>query len=1532
MNLYKPTISQKLIWLDQAISRTSAKYNIGGYACLEGNISYAFFNDAVRIILKSQEVYSSFFCESDGDLKCLLKNEGSDYFIQILDFSKDASPERSALTWMENDFSIAFEMENTCLFSFKLIKVNEQKHFWYAKIHHIISDGWSFKLLLNQTADIYSSFVFKKEYTFPAFRYSDYAVEDEAYYTSAMAENDKNYWISEYKDLPPELFQKMNTSQGSTRSMNSNTLYLPAETKRHLEHFAQENKVSLFQLIISLFVIYFCRTRQQDEVCIGIPVLNRTKKAYKCTSGVFMNLLPLKFHIKGDYKITAVLSSVKQKMHAALKHQRYQYGSLMKELKIPIRKQMYDIRISYEDFDFTNDFGGLKATAVALSNHFEDDKLAIYLRDYHEQGFDIRFVYNTGYFDRNMIKSIGDSLEQMASSVVQYEDLAINQIQLLSPEEINKIIQLSRGAVIERRDTTFLNMWYRSSSLYSEKIAVSTGKGRFSYKEIDLQAKKISIELTKQITGRNRNICLLLSRSEKMIAGILGSMMAGITYIPLDPSFPEERIKNILSDADCKLVLTSHEMRSILSNPDDINILEIDNLLNSPATVETIDIAGITGELSCYIIYTSGSTGTPKGVMISHKSLIDYVCTFREYFEVTDKDTVLQQAAISFDTSIEEIFPILGSGGRLHILEDRQDLSLFLETLTMENISILSTSPLILKLLHEYTLPSSLRLLISGGDILRPAYIKEFVQQEIPVYNTYGPTESTVCASYYRVRGNEDIIPVGKPITNREIYILDNHLQLQPLGVEGEICLGGVGLASGYINSTELTKEKFIDHFLAYGTKIYRTGDTGILMPDGNILFKGRNDIQLNYRGYRIEPYEVEKVVCREKNVKDCIVEVKEFGQSSFLVAYIKYSCDPHYSVNEWCRLLRHALPVYMIPDVWIELDEIPLLLNGKINRKALPALQPFMFQSDDKEKFISHSPTEIRIYEIWKDILQQENIGMEDSFFELGGHSLSIMQLANLYYRTFKVKLSVQELFEQVTIPSHAKLIAIKSVIEYNPIKRVKEAEDYAVSYGQRGMWVLSQQEERSRAYNLTGQLTLDGEYKAEHFEAALHKIIERHEILHTVFRENLAGELRQIILPAKKSLFKFVYKDFQGMQSDTVNIYLEEERTRLFNLSQGPLVRAGLIRSGTERYIFYYTMHHIISDGVSLEILVKEVLDSYRAYECGSSPDLSPLSIQYKDYAEWHREELLTEKYKIHRSYWLEQLSGVLPVLNLPSAKQRPSVATHNGFRISTIIRKEMVESLSDFCRQHQGTLFMGLVGVLKALFHRYTGQEDLIIGSPVMGREHAELENQVGLYINTLALRTRFNGSDSFLQLLEKIRELALSAYTHQGYPFNRLVEELELERDISRSAIFDVVVVLQNQQEKSFQMNMNALDGDQINDEGTCASKFDLVFDFTEKKEGLRFSVEFNTDIYDRGCISRLIGHYKRLLMVVMAHPDMSINQLDYLSAEEKTQLLGQFKTVPAVPTLEELDEVIDSLKWFAQDTGNDSFYKVEEFII
>ncbi|AXG70692.1 tyrocidine synthase 3 [Kordia sp. SMS9] len=821
-------------------------------------------------------------------------------------------------------------------------------------------------------------------------------------------------------------------------------------------------------------------------------------------------------------------------------------------------------------------------------------------------------------------------------------------------------------------------------------------------------------------------------------------------------------------------------------------------------------------------------------------------------------------------------------------------------TIENEKITAMQITPSYLNTLAEdensQKFIKSLKHIIVGGESFSNTLKKKLQEKtNASLYNMYGPTETTIwsaCEKIENIQGNT----IGKPIANTSIYILDEQLQICPKGIVGKLYIGGKGVARGYLNNPELTAEKFIPSPFAKDERIYTTGDMARWLPNGTLEFFGRKDNQVKLNGYRIELGEIENVLEAHDTVYKAVVIVKNTDSGKSLVAYIVLNSTS--DIDETLRSYLHSkLPHYMIPGSFVELTEIPLTANGKVDRKQLEKLDSPTLK---EAQFVApQNVTEEKIVNIWSAILNiaPETISTTTNFFTLGGDSLKSIGILRNYHKEFGIRIKLKEIYLHTTIRSHVDLIEGKEKETYTAIPKLAEANSYPLSSAQHRLWVLSQFKEGLIAYNEPANIPLTGTYDIELFRKSLDAAIERHEILRTVFKENEQGDLQQWILSKEALGFQITYKDFsQTENAEALAIaYTEKDAYEPFNLETGPLFRVSLLKLTQDQYIFYFNLHHIISDGWSKRILSRDILAFYEAFQQETQPVLPALHIQYKEYASWQLAQMKLPEQEAHKMYWLQTLAGELPVSNLPSQKIRPEVKTYNGVNLQTYISSTNTTALKQYCQEHGGSLFMGLLSCFHVLLHRYTTQEDFVIGTPVAGRNHAELENQIGVYINTLVLRNQVTATDTFEELFTRVKEKALTAYEHQTYSFDTLVENLSLKRDMSRSAVFDIMFMLQNIGKKVTEFELPKNGDIEIINNGVKMSKFDLELSFNELGDCLSFDITYNTDIYEEWMVSGLMQHFKQLLAELLQNPTQSIENIHYLSDKEQEQLLNEFNT-------------------------------------
>ncbi|HEY0609631.1 MAG TPA: amino acid adenylation domain-containing protein, partial [Chitinophaga sp.] len=1107
--------------------------------------------------------------------------------------------------------------------------------------------------------------------------------------------------------------------------------------------------------------------------------------------------------------------------------------------------------------------------------------------------FYIEVEYSTSLFTKDNIISFHKAWQYIIAQVLTDPGITVKAIELADQGEKHRLLEtFNATAVPYALDMTVVDLFETQVQHTPARAAVRFGSQLYTYTELDQLSNQLAAYLLDTYgIAANDLVGIQLERSERMPLSILAILKAGAAYVPIGTDYPAERVAYIMKDAALKVLINEAELSRFFS-------------VQESYSKERLSIKPSQSDLA-YCIYTSGSTGTPKGVLNSHAGLYNRLRWMGDYLNVTESDVFLQKTPYTFDVSVWELLLPFITGSVLVMAEPglHKDPAYLQELMATHGVTIAHFVP---SMLGAFLLDAnaekcaSLHHIICSGEEL-PAQMVMDARHKLSatrIHNLYGPTEAAIdvtAIDLTEVDVQHRGVSIGYPVANTKIYIVNDSLQLQPQGIPGELLISGIQVANGYLHLEELTAARFIPDPFTPGNRVYRTGDIARWLPDGSIQYLGRKDNQVKIRGNRIELGEVENALSSFPGIQLGLAAVKELNGEKALVAY--FTGKSPLDIPALRSYLKTRLPDYMIPGYYVQLDELPLTSSGKADKKKLPLPEisrtAYEAPRDEAEK---------QLAAIWQDILDKDRIGIKDNFFELGGHSLKATRLASQIYKTFEVRIALTDLFDHPVLEDQAKLLTASQKTSFAAIPAVGEKPCYALSSSQRRLWILSQLEESSIAYNMPAVFELEGILDMDALSGAFETLIERHESLRTIFSESPDGELRQYILPASATGFRISYHDLSRENELTIKETIQTSLFQPFDLSAGPLLRAALYQVSAGRWLFSYVMHHIISDGWSMEVLIREVLQLYQAYAQGQPNPLPPLRIHYKDYAAWQQEQLDSAASNEHKAWWLEQLDGELPVLELPADKPRPAVKTYKGARLVRQIDPAATTALKALCQSADSTLFIGLLSVVKALLYRYTGQEDIIIGSPVAGREHSDLEDQIGFYVNTLPLRTRFSGTHSYLQLLSHVRQTTLNAYGHQSFPFDALVEELALQRDLSRNALFDVLVLLQHGattslvQEGFTGLQVRAYEGLRQD------SKFDLQFSFIASGDQLQLHIIYNTDLYYSATIAQLANHLEQLLSAVISKPSAPIAGLTYLGDTEQQTLLNfNHKDTAPVPT-------------------------------
>jgi len=1135
-------------------------------------------------------------------------------------------------------------------------------------------------------------------------------------------------------------------------------------------------------------------------------------------------------------------------------------------------------------------------------------------------------IYDRALLKKESVQRFLGHLKTLLESATATPQQRIDQLPILTRTERESILGQAHPSRREYSIQGPYDFYFEQQATQRcQAIAIRANNSEISYAELNWRANQFARYLRAAGVAAERLVAVHTERTIEFAIAVLGILKAGGAYMPLDPGYPAERMTRILEDAGVHLVLTSTRLAAGMGTQfktlclDDPTVQ--DELRwhdgNSPGD------ASASAEDLAYVIYTSGSTGSPKGVEITHRALLNHNLAVIEAFSLTPEDRVLQFTPLSFDISIEEMLPTWLTGAT--VVFRNQDVlgsvSQFLEFVQRERITVANLPTAYLRALAQATwssLPSSLRLLIVGGEAVSPDDWREVARRAGPsirMMNAYGVTEAAITSTAFEgtIAESDRVVPIGKPLPNSTAYVVNEGMQLAPVGIAGELCIGGNSVARGYRNALELTRTRFVpDPFSAGGT-LYRTGDMARLRADGNLEFLGRFDDQVKLRGFRIQLGEIEAALARHPGIAQAVVRAVAYCDlEERLVAYFVPLSGPEPGAGELIRFLQKTLPEYMIPSAFVRMESLPRTVTGKVDFRALPL--PGTHRPELTELFVPPAnELEEKIAAVWRDVLHIDQIGVNDNFFDLGAHSLHAMQALGRLRDLLKLEIPVSNLFEAPTVSRLASAINeggknVRSATS-GPIARTERDSHPPLSFAQQRIWFLEQLQPGTPLYNLPQAVRLEGALNITVLERTVNEIVRRHEVLRTTYTVENEQPV-QVIAPPQPCPLTIV--DLSTLPAQTREAKLQEtvrvEAQKPFKLDSDLMLRVVLVRNAPGDHVLLITTHHIAADGWSIEVLWKEIAALYRAFLRGGNSPLPPLPIQYADFALWKRDSLQGEILDKELAFWRKQLAGAPALLELPSDHPRPANQSCRGARHSFTIPPALTADLRALGQSEGCTLFMTLLAAFDTLLARYSGSEDIVVGTVIANRNRPELEKLVGFFANTLVLRTEVSGEPSFRDLLQRTRKVTLDAYAHQDLPFERLVEELQPARDRSFHPLFQVMLVLQNVPVRSETLPEITVTPSDIDAE---ISKFDLLLNLVECRDGLKGFLEYSTDLFDKPTMERLAGHFTTLLSDAVARPQTAIWSLQILTPAEKELLLVNWNAatlpVPDYPSIHALFE-------------------------
>jgi amino acid adenylation domain-containing protein len=1390
-------------------------------------------------------------------------------------------------------------------------------------MHHIVSDGWSMEVLIQELNALYAAFREGRPSPLGALpvQYADYALWQRAWLQGDVLARQVGYWKNKLAGAPEALelpTDRVRPAVQSYRGANYDFRF-STELTADLYQLARGEGATLFMILLAAFQVLLSRSSGQTDVVVGTPIAGRTHRELEGLIGFFVNALALRTDLSGDPSFRALLGRVKETALGAYAHQELPFEKLVEELQ-PVRdlsrppvfqvllvlRNMPQEALRLPGLQLSRLGGGAGSAKLDLS-------LYVYEREGRLEGY---FEYATDLFNRSTIRRLVNRLRTLLEGIVADPDARIGELPLLGEKERHRVlVEWNATAADYPHDKCLHELFAEQAAKTPDSVALIYEDQQISYGELDRRSNRLAHYLRGLGVGPDVIVGLCVERSAEMVVGLLGILKAGGAYLPLDPGYPGGRLTYMLSDAKAPVLVTQTRLLAQLPGHD-ARVVRLDadwkEIAIQPATApHRVTLP----DNLIYVIYTSGSTGRPKGVTGTHRAVVN-----RLHWDVTEapaEEVYIQKTTPNFIDMLWEVFMPLIRGQRVTIASEEasRDPRRLMALLGRSGASRIVLVPSLLQAMLEVEdLQHHLRGLrhwACSGQALSQELVRLFYSRlpDAELFNVYGTSEfwDATWAKANR-DGGQSGAPIGRPLANMQSYVLDGDLRPAPIGTPGELYIGGAGLARGYLGRAGLTGERFVPSPYGDGERLYRTGDLGRWRGGGELEYLGRLDHQVKLRGYRIELGEVEAALAGHRDIRQAIVVAREDeAGDKRLVAYVVAADAAAVDAGELRAHLKRSLPEYMVPSAYVMLEALPLSPNGKIDRRALPA--PEAGAVVRGEYVAPRTPVEEMLASIWAEVLRLDRVGVTDSFFELGGHSLLAMRVIARMRDALAVELPLRALFESLTVRELAQraederragagLTAPALLVQARPGR-------LPLSYAQERLWVLEQLEAAGAAYNIAGVVRLSGALDVAALERSFVTLVDRHEALRTRFEEAGGRPVQVIDGPGG---FGVVIEDLSGIANEAraaaARRRAGEIKAEPFDLARGPLLRARLLMLSAEEHVVVVVMHHIVSDGWSMRLLIQEVGALYAAFSQGRPSPLGALPVQYADYALWQRGWLTGEVLEKQVAYWRGHLSGAPAALELPTDRVRPAVQTYRGAAYNFALPAELTAGLYKLARDEGVTLFMVLLAAFQVLLSRFSGQSDVVVGTPVAGRTHREVEGLIGFFVNMLALRTKLSGDPSFRELLGQVRETALGAYAHQDLPFEKLVEELQPVRDLSRRPVFQVMINSFREETRSSLEEMPpslSLPKAKVNAQsgGEVSARFELMLRLRESAQHVTCRFEYATDLYDGATIERLAGQFRNLLEAIVVRPEAAVSELDVLGQAERRQLQEWSRTADHV---------------------------------
>ncbi|MEP6546414.1 MAG: amino acid adenylation domain-containing protein [Gammaproteobacteria bacterium] len=1488
---------QMEVWHAQLLQPGSSIYNIGGYLAIDGPVDRAAFQRALRQVIDQTDSHHLIFVETPVGLRAQISRRYAD--IPFLDFSAEADADSSALAWMHRTLNKPFDLFTGPLFRHALLKISDERYTWFACLHHLVSDAFGMGLFASRLGEAYGEQFGEPRKQAMVTPWRDYLRDEASYRESDAYKRDKQYWRAQLNAYP-ETATLSGSAAARPDQVIVSTVNVPPSMVTRLGRVGAASNSTLAAVILAATAAHLSRLSGQRDIVLGLPMSGRTSPALRRVFGFLSNVVPLRLDVDPYAPFAGLVKQAGAQALQALRHQRYPAASLRQDLGLVANApSIYGTVINVLQEDEGTEFAGQHSHLhmFTQTSRVEDMLLTIHVG--RETGMRVQFDANSARYDAASLQQIQRSFISLLESVCHSGAGPTALLPLVSALERQHLLYGTAPQDAAAPTPRFLHELFEIQSARTpDAVALVDGSHSLSYAQLNARANRLAHRLIAADVGPETLVGVCIERSAATIVGLLAVSKAGGAYLPLDPSYPKNRLLQMLADASPVLILFSEATARTWSDTD-LPPLATRLIIDGEAAMTHESAADTHNPTDrqrrtpldikhpAYVIYTSGSTGTPKGVLVTHAGLSALAAASVRHFRVTPQSRLLQYSSLNFDGSVADIVTALSSGAAL-VLTPPNALSgaPLRQLLADQRISHLLVPAAVLPTLTPGT-DLALECLTVGGEACAPARIAEW-SASVRMINAYGPTESSVIATLSAALHGSVVAPLGAPIVGTRVYVLDASLEPMPLGGRGELYIAGIGLARGYLGCPAITAERFVpDPYGEPGSRMYRSGDLVLRRMDGNLEFVGRADRQIKLRGFRIELGEIDAALHAIEGVEQAVAIVREDEPGSrYLAAYVVLKSECTFNVAALRAALAVRLPDHMLPAAFVPLAGLPLTSNGKLDRCALP--KPGQDAPASSAYEAPRNLTEERLADIWREILHVERVGRNDDFFELGGHSLIALQVIARVRNVFELELPLQDLFAARSLEALARTIDLAvAAREHAPrvaaIRASASQGPAPLSYSQERMWLIQSLNPSTTAYNMGAALHIRGRLDVQNMADSFDQLIDRHEILRSSIRLR-DDRPAQIVEPSTGMRLPFV--DLRE-QPDPYGAALQKAvdlSRKPFDLDAEPVIRTALFQIGDEAYILAIVLHHIAGDQWSMGVLGRELASLYNHRRRGVAFDLPALPVSYRDYSLWQRSDAFGAQFEQQLAFWRRQLAA-LPAVDLPTDHVRPRVWTMNGTYHERQIPPALFEQLKRFSSRAGVTMFMTTFAAFTVLLQRITGQIDLPIGVPVANRTHIALEGLVGTFVNTVVLRNDLSGDPTFETLLHRVRGTALEAFARQDVSFDRLVQEIGQRGDRSRAPLVQVMFNVTNAP-----MHGIAMDGIEWEplelDRG--GAQFELSFS-VDTEISRKITVEYNTDLFKHATIERWVGQYFTLLEVIAAGSTLPISALPLLPAEEWSTL-------------------------------------------